>query len=162
MSRVMCVVMGVLALAANRPPAEVDAAAFVRAFRTGSADQNRNHLVRGSGANPSRLTALVRALTEAAQARLTYIAGSRDDMYRASYRRLGSAHPPAATRTAQRRYIDAPTVAVVGFRETMQDLVARVRGFTGMSPVAVDLRRRELQLPVVFVVAPGLTKPDHA
>lgn len=118
--------------------------------------------VRGSGAYPSRLTALVRALTEAAQARLTYIAGSRDDMYRSSYRRLDTAPRPAAPRTAGRRYVDAPTVAVVGFRETMQDLVARVRQFTGMSPVAVDLRRRGLELPVVFVVAPGLEKPDHA
>jgi hypothetical protein len=51
MTRVMCVLMGVLALAANRPPADVDAAAFVRAFRTGSADQYRNQRVRGTGVN---------------------------------------------------------------------------------------------------------------
>jgi hypothetical protein len=51
MNRVMCVVVGVLALAANRPPADVDAAVLVRAFRAGSADQYRNQRVRGTGVN---------------------------------------------------------------------------------------------------------------
>ena len=34
----------------------------------------------GAGCHPSRDIALLRALTEAAQARTTFIAGSRDDM----------------------------------------------------------------------------------
>src|SRR6185295_5824993 len=39
----------------------------------------------GSGCNPSRTTALLRALTEAAQSRLSHIAGSRDDFFRRTY-----------------------------------------------------------------------------
>ena len=51
MTRMTCVLIGALALASSRPPADVDAAAFVRAFRTGSADQYRNQRVRGTGVN---------------------------------------------------------------------------------------------------------------
>ena len=39
----------------------------------------------GFGCHPSRHVALLRALTEAAQSRLTIIAGSRDDMLRSGY-----------------------------------------------------------------------------
>ena len=39
----------------------------------------------GSGCHPARQVALLRALTEAAQARTTYIAGSRDDFSRSDY-----------------------------------------------------------------------------
>ncbi len=37
------------------------------------------------GCHPVREIALLRALTEAAQSRLTYIAGSRDDCFPAAY-----------------------------------------------------------------------------
>jgi ribosomal protein S12 methylthiotransferase accessory factor len=41
----------------------------------------------GMGCHPDRDVALLRALTEAAQSRLTVIAGSRDDQHRGRYRR---------------------------------------------------------------------------
>src|SRR5208337_1780542 len=40
---------------------------------------------RGFGCHPARPIALLRALTEAAQSRLTYISGSRDDVRRDAY-----------------------------------------------------------------------------
>src|SRR5262249_52941107 len=43
------------------------------------------HSARGMGCPPARRVALLRALTEAAQSRLTYIAGSRDDLFRPEY-----------------------------------------------------------------------------
>src|SRR5438093_6424733 len=39
----------------------------------------------GMGCHPARQIALLRALTEAAQSRLTAIAGSRDDIHRGDY-----------------------------------------------------------------------------
>ena len=46
------------------------------------------YTAQGMGAHPMRGIALSRALTEAAQSRLTYIAGSRDDVFRDMYARL--------------------------------------------------------------------------
>jgi ribosomal protein S12 methylthiotransferase accessory factor len=114
----------------------------------------------GTGCHPSRLTALLRALTEAAQSRATYIAGSRDDITRDAYR-----HPrsPAGAlprlplpSESRRRFGDSPSLPTTGARQSLQEIVRRVRDVTGVSPLAVDLSRPEFGLPVVFVVAPGL------
>ncbi|HKY36831.1 MAG TPA: YcaO-like family protein, partial [Polyangiaceae bacterium] len=69
----------------------------------------------GSGSHPCREVALLRALTEAAQARLTVIAGSRDDVGLATYRRgqdravLAEAQKLLATGGEQRHFDDIPT-----------------------------------------------------
>jgi ribosomal protein S12 methylthiotransferase accessory factor len=117
-------------------------------------------LTEGSGCHLSRSTALVRALTEAAQSRLTYIAGNRDDIprgvYRAPTRPSGRWAFRPTSADAERSFDEAPTAPAGGFLEQLHDLVRRVRALTGMSPLAVDLARPELGLPVLFVVAPGL------
>lgn len=51
MTRLACLLVGVLTLVASGSPAEVDAVAFARAFRAGTADQFRNQQVRGRGVN---------------------------------------------------------------------------------------------------------------
>jgi ribosomal protein S12 methylthiotransferase accessory factor len=117
-------------------------------------------LTRGSGCHPSRSTALIRALTEAAQSRLTYIAGTRDDIPRSVYRltltgQRRSAFQPSA-RGAAREYRSAPTLSGRSFGTQLRDVVERIRAVTGMSPVAVDLTRRDFGVPVLFVIAPGL------
>lgn len=121
-------------------------------------------LTRGSGCHPSRTTALIRALTEAAQSRLTYIAGSRDDIPRPVYRVATASHrrlpfrPSSAA--AEREFAAAPTLPTFGFGAQLRDIVKRVRTLTGMSPMAVDLTRGDFGVPVLFVVAPGLgTRP---
>jgi ribosomal protein S12 methylthiotransferase accessory factor len=116
-------------------------------------------LVRGAGCHPSRTTALVRALTEAAQSRLTFIAGSRDDLRRREYRGAASGLATPGhqlTVTPRRTFASAPTLPATDFAAQARDIAGRVRRLTGMSPVAVDLRRPDFQLPVVFVVAAGL------
>ena len=56
----------------------------------------------GAGCHPARSIALLRALTEAAQSRLTYISGSRDDIERRDYRRPDDETP------AERRRREGP------------------------------------------------------
>ena len=107
----------------------------------------------GSGCNPSRTTALLRALTEAAQSRLSHIAGSRDDFFRRTY---GSAASTLGGE-ARRRLSAAPNLGLASLDETCAEIVRRVRAVTGMSPLAVDLRRADFDLPVVFVVRRGCT-----
>jgi YcaO-like protein with predicted kinase domain len=114
----------------------------------------------GAGCSPSRATALLRALTEAAQSRLTGIAGSRDDITRRQYQpmpTLPRTRQRAATSLETRRsYRSTPTLASAGFVAELRDIIGRVRVATGMSPLAVDLTRPSFGLPVVYVVAPGL------
>lgn len=51
MTRLTCMLVGLLTLVAGGSPPDVDAVAFARAFRAGTADQYRNQQVRGSGVN---------------------------------------------------------------------------------------------------------------
>lgn len=114
---------------------------------------------KGLGCHPNRSTALIRALTEAAQGRLAQISGSRDDLYGSTYestsfaerhRRLPETGQPL------RRFKDVPKMCVSNLKTLLRDIVERVRAMTGASPLAVDLRKPEFEVPVVFVVAAGL------
>ena len=116
-------------------------------------------LAGGWGCHPNRATALLRALTEAAQSRLAYIAGSRDDMPRHDYRAASVARAARAASLESapaRRYPDAPTLPPSSLRAELAEIVRRVQATTGMAPLAVDLVRVDFDLPVVFVIAPGL------
>jgi YcaO-like protein with predicted kinase domain len=110
----------------------------------------------GAGCHPRRATALLRALTEAAQSRVGHIAGSRDDLYRRSY--IGATEGRAIPESSPTRadFGDVPDVRHITWAAAVHDLVRRIRAHTGASPLAVDLTRAEFGLPVVMVVAPGL------
>lgn len=121
----------------------------------------------GAGCHPSGAIALLRALTEAAQSRLTYISGSRDDIERRDYRRPGDETP-----AEQRRNVGtAPQpsrpfqATVSGDAETLNDdlawELARLSAAGLTQVVVVDLTMPEFNVPVVKVVIPGLeTVPD--
>jgi ribosomal protein S12 methylthiotransferase accessory factor len=111
----------------------------------------------GAGTHPDRASALVRALTEAAQSRLTHIAGSRDDLSRARYRVIQDAavlaeNAALAREPAHRKFHDAPHVE----HATVDDDVAHVVEAllrVGVGPVvAVDLSLDDLPIHVVRAV----------
>lgn len=120
----------------------------------------------GGGCHPAREVALVRALTEAAQARTTYIAGSRDDLSREAYgpaararrtrecRRLLDAH------VGVRDFRDVPTWVSDSLRDDIDWILGRLRSAGIGEVVAVDLTKAEFGLPVARVVIPGLEGPD--
>jgi YcaO-like protein with predicted kinase domain len=116
----------------------------------------------GYGCHPDRRVALLRALTEAAQTRLTLISGLRDDFGRETYEEL--LDPDAAKAIRQRTLAFAPTRH---FRdaphwdgETLDEDVEwelsclRKAGVDRV--VAVDLTKTEFGLPVFRVIVPGL------
>jgi ribosomal protein S12 methylthiotransferase accessory factor len=116
----------------------------------------------GSGAHPCREVALLRALTEAAQTRLTIIAGSRDDIGLTTYRRgqdravLAEAQALLAAGGEQRPFDEIPTHTADTLHEDVSWELARLRA-VGIEQVAVvDLSLPEFQIPVVRVVIPGL------
>jgi ribosomal protein S12 methylthiotransferase accessory factor len=117
----------------------------------------------GQGCHRSRAVALARALTEAAQSRLTAIAGARDDLDRDAYEQFRSP-PRIAAALAEIERLEGPrrsfNAVSDGFSERFdEDLVAVLAALRGAGlnqVVIVDLTRPELGLPVVRVVVPGL------
>ncbi|EYF00039.1 YcaO-like family protein [Chondromyces apiculatus] len=118
--------------------------------------------MRGFGCHPARGVALLRALTEAAQSRLTVITGARDDI------RVHGNGPEEDLRTAQqflaehagetcpRRFDEAPDHPGETLDEDVAWEIERLREVGLEQVVTVDLSRPELGIPVVRVVIPGL------
>lgn len=109
----------------------------------------------GAGCHLDRDTALLRALTEAAQSRLGHIAGSRDDLFRQTYTTPADVMAPFALE-ARRDYSSVPSLSMDSWTGAIAEIAGRIAAVTGAAPLAVDLTRQDFGLPVVFVVAPGL------
>jgi YcaO-like protein with predicted kinase domain len=119
----------------------------------------------GSGCHADRDVALARALTEAAQARLTRISGARDDFPVESYgsperrARQQSARRLFGQSPARRDFRAAPTLEGPTLRHDLDVALSRLSD-AGLRQVAwVDLTRPEFGIPVGRVVVPGLEGP---
>jgi len=118
--------------------------------------------VSGSGCHPRRGVALLRALTEAAQGRLTIISGARDDLTANRFEPADATADGARIRElalndeAARSFRDAPDVRHPDFDADVQWELSRLieRGLDQV--VAVNLTRPDLGVPVVRVIIPGL------
>jgi len=117
----------------------------------------------GCGCHLSPAVALMRALTEAVQSRLTLIAGSRDDRFYRSYEAFRSRDnlERAWKVLAQTGRDAAPFHAHAAldgpsFEDDVRTLVERLRAVGVTSAAVVDLSRGEIGIPVVKVVVPGL------
>jgi YcaO-like protein with predicted kinase domain len=118
----------------------------------------------GMGTHHSRAIAVCRAITEAAQSRLTIISGSRDDNFPSEYQRqqvtadqqLGRASPRAI------RYADCPDCPTAPtFEANLADLIERLRD-AGMHRIfRLDHTRPDLGIPVVHCFVPGMLVPKH-
>ena len=128
----------------------------------GPGDIGQVYTSHGSGCHPSRAIALLRALTEAAQTRLTFIAGTRDDADREFFER---ARDPAriARLWAEldapgegRGFGAVPSREAEDFEDDVRWLRERLAA-AGLAQVAVvDLTQPRFGIPVVRVIVPGL------
>jgi ribosomal protein S12 methylthiotransferase accessory factor len=117
-------------------------------------------LYRGYGAHLDPSIAMIRALTEAAQARLLLIAGSRDDYFTRDQRmnrflgdgRRGTFDAIPAVAPADRH----DSGATSSFGQDVSIVLGRLRAAGLESVVVIDLTDPDLQIPVVRVVVPGL------
>lgn len=116
----------------------------------------------GFGCHLSKEIALIRALTEAAQSRLTHISGAREDMFRRSYVTYKSDHlATALTRRiaaspARVDFAQLPSLAtdtLDGDVATQLDLLTQA-GFDRV--IVVDLTDPAIGIPVVRVIVPGM------
>ena len=118
----------------------------------------------GLGSHLCKEVALLRAVTEAIQTRLTYIAGSRDDILKADYSiiEFRSFQEIARNQTVPKSNQPAQDFAEIPSLETdsldldvqrQLDLLHR----NGIDQVImVDLTKPEYDIPVVRVVIPGM------
>jgi ribosomal protein S12 methylthiotransferase accessory factor len=122
--------------------------------------------VEGMGCHPVREVALSRALTEAAQSRLTFIAGSRDDAGRARYdARQDTAHieriQASLLREGRRSFEASPSQVNEYVEEDIATLLDGLHRAGLEQIVVVDLTKPEFGIPVVRVVVPGLEPYHH-
>jgi YcaO-like protein with predicted kinase domain len=147
---------------------DIGIAAFLCEIRDLSAgDPRRLRRFHGSGCHADRAIALSRALTEAAQTRLTYIAGIRDDLAPAEYQEapgaeIGDALLDALAReTAPVSFAAVPSFAADDLAEDLRWALGRLAAAGLGRAVAVDLNRPEFAIPVVRLVIPGLEWDPH-
>jgi ribosomal protein S12 methylthiotransferase accessory factor len=121
----------------------------------------------GQGCHTRREIALLRALTEAAQSRLTVIAGTRDDLFVDDYASLTESTALAAHRAflaqqpAERPFTAAPTYDFPTFTADLQFVCDRLQAAGIREIIRVDLTQPEIGVPVVRVIVPGLEWEDE-
>jgi len=145
--------------------------AAVRAIifdRQADALSNPSPAAFGAGCHPNRAVALVRALTEAAQSRLTVISGSRDDFGRSRYEVTQSARAVAYYKklsqvsNGTRGFSDLPCHNGDTVEDDLEHVV-RCLSAAGIGQVlVVDLDRPEMPFSVVRVIVPGLEGPTES
>lgn len=114
----------------------------------------------GCGAHPSAIRAAIRAVTETAQSRLTYISGARDDVYREAFERP----LPESTRRA---FLAVPRTEAVqapgtggGVDALLRHVIDCVERANAKPVIAVPLSHDDLPFSVVKVLAPALEHPE--
>jgi YcaO-like protein with predicted kinase domain len=117
---------------------------------------------RGAACHPDPAAALAGAMTEAAQVRLTYISGSRNDLAAADYDDPATAEFTEALldvfcQTATPRSFDAePSCTDADLACVVRSELGRLRAAGLTRIVAIDLTREAFGIPVLRVVIPGL------
>jgi len=116
----------------------------------------------GSGCHPARHIALLRALTEACQARLIYIAAARDEYYPDIYtadareRRRAICERMIEAPAVQRAFAHIPSYESPSLEDDLRWMFARLRAVGIEQVVAVRLTRQAIGVPVARVIVPGL------
>lgn len=126
----------------------------------------------GGGAHVSAEVALVRALTEAAQARGTFIAGAREDILDPDYTDEAIAERRAMTRglldtlSPERDFVSVRSVETESFAGDIDATLNALHRAGIEEAVAVEIGKPALPFAVVRVVVPGLEAalegPDSA
>lgn len=121
----------------------------------------RLYAAAGAGCHPVRHIALLRALTEAAQSRLTMISGARDDMPRDDYIRHRDPgnllhHRTRTSIPGSRRFSDVPSFEANSFEEDLNWELGCIQNAGFDRVIVLDLTRPEFRLPVVRVAIPGM------
>jgi ribosomal protein S12 methylthiotransferase accessory factor len=118
--------------------------------------------VSGSGCHPKRAIALLRALTEAAQGRLTLISGSRDDLAEASFNeadvrsRCDAIRESISSAIPSRSFHESADEDNNTFDADVQWELENLARAGIREVIAVNLTNPDVDIPVVRVIIPYL------
>jgi ribosomal protein S12 methylthiotransferase accessory factor len=124
-------------------------------------------IYRGYGAHLDGEIAMLRAVTEALQGRLNFIAGSRDDIFRAAFWRNQKARSyrfaDKVKATADQGITVAPrlTRATASFQQDVYCVRQRLQAVGINQVIVIDLTPEDCPVSVVRVVVPGLEGYMH-
>lgn len=139
----------------------------VAAFFCAIVDQRQRfgHPGLGAGCHPGKSVALLRALTEAVQDRMTLVTGARDDLREQDYRprafdeRVRAVESMLDATGLARDFGMVPSFAADRFDADLDGLLGRLAAVGIEQAIAVDLGRPEIGIAVVRVIVPGLEGP---
>ncbi|HEV8327542.1 MAG TPA: YcaO-like family protein [Nitrospiraceae bacterium] len=122
----------------------------------------------GMGCHTSKSIALMRAIVEAAQTRLTMISGSRDDIFRDEYNQ-SRAEPDDLSRfrallrskSKLRSFSDIPSSERETFNDDLDLLMQRLRFIGIQNFIVVRLMEPNSSFQIVKVIIPGLEGSSH-
>ena len=127
------------------------------------ATKDPSMLTLGIGAHPDPQVAAIKALVEVAQSRLTQIHGAREDTVHADHNRmLGYDRVKKMNKIwfepsgREERLGDMATMSTDDVLTDIQSICASLSRIGRGSVIVHDLTRKELQVPVVRVIVPGL------
>lgn len=115
----------------------------------------------GCGLHDDAAVAVSRAVTEAAQSRLTVISGAREDIEHSVYNRFGQTAAVSGGKPLSAASGSAGTGSSASIRQRLVAAAAAVTQVTGFEPLATVLEFRDACVPVVRVLAPGLQSAPH-
>lgn len=142
---------------------EITSELGIPAFHCAIYDPNairRLGIFTGTGAHLSKYVALSRALTEAAQSKLTVISGNRDDIFPSYYERMETENASISTSDFEPGLKDYANCAHPDFNWSFKDNIAylinilKQHGFKQV--ILVNLTKPEINIPVVQTLIPGL------
>jgi ribosomal protein S12 methylthiotransferase accessory factor len=114
----------------------------------------------GSGAHPNPRRAAIRAITEAAQARLTFISGARDDIDPDTFGRLLPVETRELFSSVAAQVVPRNDPTVSGASELLAFTVERAKGAGITSLLSVTLTEETGPFAVVKILAPQLENPE--
>lgn len=115
----------------------------------------------GMGCHPRREIALRRALTEAAQSRLTFVSGARDDMFEPEYQQfldpdLYQSWSDDIAAPGSRDFYTVLTSSVTNYAQGLAVVLERLRTAGIDQVISVNLTKQAFKIPVTRVIIPAL------
>jgi ribosomal protein S12 methylthiotransferase accessory factor len=126
---------------------------------------NRVRPAMGSGCHVDKNVALSRALTEAAQSRLTFISGARDDQSHGTYTQHQSDetffawHAELSAFRGQKNFVQIDKYNGDFLQDDYEWILQALQRVGIRQAVCVNLTRSEFNIPVVKIIIPGLESP---
>ncbi|XUY29044.1 YcaO-like family protein [Agrobacterium sp. rho-8.1] len=129
--------------------------------RTNTRSIRHVDITHGAGASTSPVIAAIRAITEAAQSRMTFIAGARDDLLPDVFSQHVDLMTVAALDTCpSKKLTDLPILSAKSTELSLQLVLKQLYNCNIQELYAVDLAPEWLPASVVKVIAPQLENPD--